>query len=61
MLFRSIEGTVRVVEDHPAADAVPAYVEKYAPLIARNGWTSASFAADYSLPMRVRFDRGRAW
>jgi PPOX class probable F420-dependent enzyme len=39
--------------DDPPADRVPAYVEKYAALIAGNGWTPASFAADYSVPLRI--------
>jgi hypothetical protein len=32
---------------------VPAYVEKYAAFIARNAWTPESFAADYSVPLRI--------
>jgi PPOX class probable F420-dependent enzyme len=47
------------VSDDPPADAVPAYVEKYAPLIERNRWTPESFAADYSVPMRIRLRRIR--
>jgi PPOX class probable F420-dependent enzyme len=40
--------------DDPAAHLVPAYVEKYAELIAGNGWTPESFAADYSVPVRIQ-------
>ncbi len=47
------------VSDDPPAHEIPEYVEKYAPLIARNGWTPESFAADYSVPVRVRVARVR--
>jgi PPOX class probable F420-dependent enzyme len=51
-------GEASVSED-PAAHEVPEYVEKYAPLIERNGWTPESFAADYSVPVRIRVRRVR--
>jgi PPOX class probable F420-dependent enzyme len=51
-------GEASVSED-PAAHEVPEYVEKYAPLIERNGWTPESFAADYSVPVRIRVHRVR--
>ena len=57
----TIEGRARVVEDQAPAHLVPAFVAKYAERIARNGWTPESFAADYSVPIRVTFTRGRAW
>lgn len=47
------------VSDDPPSDEVPEYVEKYLPLIERTGWTPASFAADYSVPIRVRLRRIR--
>ena len=47
-----LHGQARVSDDPPAG-AVPDYVEKYAGLIARNSWTPASFAADYSVPLRL--------
>lgn len=47
------------VSDDPPADVVPAYVEKYGPLIERNRWTPDSFAADYSVPIRIRLRRIR--
>ena len=37
----------------PPAHLVPAYVAKYGELIAGNGWTPESFAADYSVPIRI--------
>ena len=45
--------------DDPPAHELPDYVEKYAPLISRNGWTPESFAADYSVAVRVRVTRVR--
>ena len=45
------------LSDDPAADAVDAYIEKYGERISRNGWTPASFAADYSVPLRVDLTR----
>lgn len=41
------------VSDDPPADRVPEYVAKYRHFIERNGWTAASFAADYSVPLRI--------
>jgi PPOX class probable F420-dependent enzyme len=51
-------GRASVSDDAPA-DGIPAYVEKYAALIDRNRWTPASFAADYSVPVRIAFSRIR--
>jgi PPOX class probable F420-dependent enzyme len=50
-----VSGEAAVSEADPSADQIPAYVEKYAEPIERNGWTPASFAEDYSVPIRVRF------
>ena len=47
------------VSDDPPAHEVPEYVEKYAAFIERNGWTPASFAADYSVPVRITIARLR--
>jgi PPOX class probable F420-dependent enzyme len=49
------------VSDDPPADALPGYVEKYAVFIARNGWTPESFAADYSVPLRITATRLRGF
>jgi PPOX class probable F420-dependent enzyme len=49
------------VTDDPPADALPEYVEKYAGFIARNGWTPESFAADYSVPLRITATRLRGF
>jgi PPOX class probable F420-dependent enzyme len=51
-------GVARISDD-PSADQVAEYVEKYAELIERNRWTSASFAADYSVPVRITISRIR--
>jgi PPOX class probable F420-dependent enzyme len=47
-----VSGEARASEDPPAHE-VAAYVEKYRDPISRNGWTPQSFAADYSVPIRV--------
>jgi PPOX class probable F420-dependent enzyme len=51
-------GTARVSDD-PPAHRVSEYAEKYAPLIERNRWTPESFAADYSVPIRIDLMRIR--
>jgi PPOX class probable F420-dependent enzyme len=45
------------VSDDPPADRVDAYIEKYRGRIEGNGWSPASFAADYSVPVRVELSR----
>jgi len=52
-------GDAAVSEDDPPAHELPDYVEKYAALIERNRWTPESFAADYSVPIRIRVGRIR--
>jgi PPOX class probable F420-dependent enzyme len=49
------------VTDEPPAHEIPEYVEKYAGFIARNSWTPESFAADYSVPVRVEATRLRGF
>ena len=56
-----VEGEARIDRDALPADRIPAYVEKYAGFIARNGWTPESFAADYPIPIRIRPTRFRVW
>jgi PPOX class probable F420-dependent enzyme len=46
-------GEARVAEEEPPADQVPEYVAKYTWGFERHSWTSASFAADYSVPVRI--------
>ena len=57
-----IEGEARIVRERTTvADLPPAYVEKYAAAIAREGWTLESFVADYPVEIRVRPTRLRGW
>ena len=51
-----VSGRARVSDD-PGADGVDAYIAKYSGRISRNGWTPASFAADYSVPIRIDVTR----
>jgi PPOX class probable F420-dependent enzyme len=51
-----VHGAAHVATD-PAADRVPAYLEKYAERIAELNWTAESFAADYSVPLRIDVSR----
>jgi PPOX class probable F420-dependent enzyme len=53
-------GDAAETDDPPACD-VPAYVEKYAGLIARNSWTPEGFAADYAVPLRISATGLRGW
>jgi PPOX class probable F420-dependent enzyme len=39
--------------DDPPADRITGYIEKYLGLIEGNNWTPPSFAADYSVPIRI--------
>ena len=49
------------ISDDPPANEVAAYAAKYQALIAKNGWTAASFAADYSVPIRLSPRTLRGW
>jgi PPOX class probable F420-dependent enzyme len=53
-------GVARVSDD-PPADRVPEYVAKYAERIAALGWTPQSFAADFSVPIRIELTRIHGW
>lgn len=57
----TLEGEARRVDDHPPADQVAPYVEKYAEEIEKLEWTPQSFAADYSEPVRVTPTRVLTW
>lgn len=48
-----IEGRAELVPDQPPANAVPDYVTKYGAHIQRIGFEADSFAATYSVPVRV--------
>jgi PPOX class probable F420-dependent enzyme len=53
-------GTLAISDD-PPAHAVSEYVEKYRPFIERNSWTPESFAADYSVSLRLKAASLRGW
>lgn len=47
--------------DAPASTDVPAYQTKYAAGIANIGMTPESFAASYTMAIRVKLERVRGW
>jgi PPOX class probable F420-dependent enzyme len=51
-------GEAAVSDDQPAHE-LPAYVDKYTWGFERNHWTPEQFAADYSVPIRIRLGRIR--
>jgi PPOX class probable F420-dependent enzyme len=53
-------GEAHVSGDPPASE-VPDYVSKYAERIAALGWTPDSFAADFSIPLRIDLTRIHGW
>ena len=52
-----LSGIAQVDPDAPAADANPIHLAKYAAQIERFGMTPASFAARFSVPIRIRLTR----
>jgi PPOX class probable F420-dependent enzyme len=52
-----LSGTAQVDADAPAADANPAWLDKYAAHIEQIGMTPASYAARFSVPIRIRLTR----
>ena len=56
----AVLGNAAVANDPPAHE-IPAYVDKYGAFIARNTWTPESFAADYSVPLRITATGLRGW
>jgi len=57
----AIEGVARIDPEAPPSGEMPAYQEKYAGYISRNGWTPESFATDYPIAIRVTPKRSRVW
>jgi PPOX class probable F420-dependent enzyme len=53
-------GKLRVSDD-PPSDQVPEYLEKYRGRVAALGWTPESFAADFSVPLRLDITRIHGW
>lgn len=56
-----ISGTAAVDDASPPADQLQGYVEKYARLIERLGADPVSFAAEYSVPVRITPTKLRQW
>jgi PPOX class probable F420-dependent enzyme len=57
----TVEGDAQVDEDAPPANRNPAYLEKYRRGIDRIGMDPDGFAAAFSVPIRIRPTRVRAW
>jgi PPOX class probable F420-dependent enzyme len=57
----TIEGTADLQPDGPPSTEVPAYLDKYRPLIAEYGWTPESFARDYPLRIVITPTRLRSY
>jgi PPOX class probable F420-dependent enzyme len=57
----TFDATAEVLRDQPPANRVAEYVEKYRQPIADLGWTPESFAADYSVPLRITPTRVQVW
>jgi PPOX class probable F420-dependent enzyme len=57
----TIEGRAEIDPEAPPADRMPAYRDKYAAFVARNGWTPESFAADYPVAIRITPTGTRVW
>jgi len=53
-------GEMRISND-PPSNEVPAYLEKYAHRIEALDWTPDSFAADFSVPLRIELSRVHGW
>jgi PPOX class probable F420-dependent enzyme len=56
-----ITGEAAVDESAPPADQVPQYIDKYRGEIARLGSEVAGFSGEYSVAVRIRPVRLRAW
>jgi PPOX class probable F420-dependent enzyme len=55
----TMEGRARIDPDGPPASAHPAYVAKYAGLLADSGWTPEYFSGEYPVVVRVTPTRWR--
>ena len=52
-----LSGTAHVDADAPAADANPAWLDKYAAQIEQFRMTPGTYAARFSVPVRIRLTR----
>ena len=57
----TFEGVAAPDPSAPSADAIETYLAKYRALIDRFGWTTAGYAADYHVAVRVRPTRVRVF
>ena len=57
----TIDGTAAVDPDAPPPDRIEEYQAKYREGIQALGWTPAKHARDFSLAIRIRPTRVRAW
>lgn len=55
----TFEGRAAVDPSAPPADRLPGYMEKYAYLVERFGWSTSGMAEDYSVAIRVTPTRVR--
>ena len=60
-LLAVITGEASIDMDAPRADALPPYLEKYARPIERLGSNPSDFASGYSVAIRIRPTKLRAW
>lgn len=56
-----LEGDAEIRPDHPPADQVPEYVEKYQERFDTYDWDPGWFAGEYPVPIVVTPTRARAW
>lgn len=56
-----IEGVARIERDHPAAQVIPEYIEKYQAFLDSYEWTAAGFSTDYPVPIKITPTHLRAW
>jgi PPOX class probable F420-dependent enzyme len=57
----TIDGTAAVDPDAPPSDRIEEYQVKYREGIKALGWTPAKLAGDFSVAIRIRPTRVRAW
>jgi len=55
------EGSAERLDEALPADRSSEYIEKYRQRIESYGWTAESFAADYSVAIRITPTRARIW
>jgi PPOX class probable F420-dependent enzyme len=56
-----LEGMAEIPAGYPAADAVPAFIEKYHERMASMNETPEGFAAEYSVPILVKPEKLRGF